>query len=292
MAYNIFKPNQFINEFQKRQELINIEKPIISQYYTESRAKLKPSIIENVNVNNYNKENLTDESAIRTSLINELSPILKNQTVNFVEGLVKSNDLYAFYKFSKPFLNEVKDIRNLDSNFLYELWTRYKSKMLIESEKTINIPSVLTAEEYEKKLQNPSFKKTQKINKLLNTLEIPEYDENIKRLDKKNKTENIENLLYHAPYGYREHYNPHKREKTYLTNRKPLQHLSKKSQLYYDTKKQQDLNKYYNKFLETYSKTIPSTQSSKASTAYSTPTTSRSSLHGGSIPGQTYYARR
>lgn len=192
MAYNIFKPNEFINEFKKRQELTNFEKPIISQYYTESRAKQKPSIQENITIKDIN---LNDESAIRNSLIDELRPLLKDQTINFIENIIKSNDLIAFYKFSKNFLNEVKDIRNLDSTFLHELWNRYKTKMLINYQNKQNIPSpsILTAEEYEAKVKKnkPSnmidydkVKEQELFNK-----QVEEADRNFK-----NQLRNIERL--------------------------------------------------------------------------------------------------
>ena len=53
----------------------------------------------------------------------------------------------AFYKFGKAFLISVKDISNLDSAFLADLWSKYKSKMLIYAE--TNLPKTgLTATEY------------------------------------------------------------------------------------------------------------------------------------------------
>ena len=127
MAYKQFPSDKYLKEVQQKLRLVEIEKPIIDKYYTEFRAKIKPTIAEL-------PENL-NESEIRNYVINELSPILKNQTINFVENLSKANDLMAFYKFGKAFLISVKDIRNLDSSFLADLWSKYKSKMLIASER-------------------------------------------------------------------------------------------------------------------------------------------------------------
>ncbi len=370
MAYNIFKPDSFYAEIKKKQDLYNIEKPIINQYYTESRAKLKPTIIENVNVKDIN---INDENAIRNSLINELRPILRDQTINFIETLYKSNDLIAFYKFGKPFLNEVKDIRNLDATFLLELWNRYKKKMLIDNSNKINIPSILTAEEYEAKVKknkpsnmidydkqkeqelfnkqteeaNRNYK-TQlrnierlntssnieegrilrnKINKNLQKLEEKEkrkeqllnkkqqeqrniqkknldfikqklaehnkYIEdknrnemmledpylyksnkykknlsplvtNLEQYPKKratNKNNDIDILLYNAPYGYKSHFDPYTQEKSYIVG-KPLKHLPKGSLLEKEIKQNKEQHKIYNK------------------------------MKGGNLPGITYYSRR
>ena len=145
MAYKIFPNDKYLAEIKKEISNNNIEIPIINKYYTELRAKQNPSL-EELPPN-------PNESQIRNYVINELSPILKNQTVNFVENLIKANDLMAFYKFGKTFLNEVKDIRNLDSSFLADLWRKYKSKMLIYAES--NVPKTgLTANEYENALKH------------------------------------------------------------------------------------------------------------------------------------------
>ena len=145
MAYKIFPNDKYLAEIKKEISNNNIEIPIINKYYTELRAKQKPSLEE--------LPPILDESQIRNYVINELSPILRNQTVNFVENLIKANDLMAFYKFGKTFLNEVKDIRNLDSSFLADLWRKYKSKMLIYAES--NLPKTgLTANEYENALKH------------------------------------------------------------------------------------------------------------------------------------------
>jgi len=139
MAYKIFQTDKIYAEIKLKNKLINIEKPIINQYYNEVRSKIKPTIQE--------LPPNPDENQIRNILTNELSPILKSQTSNFIEKLKNSNDLLAFHKFSTAFINTIKDIRYLDSNFLYDLWSKYKSKMLssnnkIEEEEKHAIPVV------------------------------------------------------------------------------------------------------------------------------------------------------
>jgi len=135
MAYKQFRNDLYIKEIQQKLKNIAVEQPIIDKYYSEFRAKLKPTIEESPPNPNNNQ--------IRNIIINELSPILKSQTSNFIETLSNSNDLIAFYKFGPAFLNQVKDIRNLDSSFLNALWNKYKSKMLtndFEEEEKYSIP--------------------------------------------------------------------------------------------------------------------------------------------------------
>jgi uncharacterized protein YdiU (UPF0061 family) len=146
MANRVFHTREYINEIKANNKINKLEQPIIDKYYDEFRAKLKPTIATPIEFKNDNE--------IRNYLINELSPILHNQTSNFVETLSKSNDLKAFYKFGRAFLHEVKDIRNLDSNFLNDLWSKYKSKMVIASENIQPSPTTLTATQYENLLKN------------------------------------------------------------------------------------------------------------------------------------------
>ena len=146
MAYKQYPTDKYLKEIQQRLRLVDAEKPIIDKYYTEFRAKIKP-IIEQLPEN-------PNESQLRNYIINELSPILKDQTSNFVENLSKSNDLMAFYRFGKTFLNTVKDIRNLDSAFLADLWSKFKSKLKIEAEAQLLPKTGLTASEYENALKH------------------------------------------------------------------------------------------------------------------------------------------
>ena len=135
MAYKQFRNDLYIKEIQQKLKNISVEQPIIDKYYSEFRAKLKPTIEETTKDANSNQ--------IRNIIINELSPILKNQTSNFIETLSNSNDLIAFYKFGPAFLNQVKDIRDLDSSFLIALWNKYKSKILtndFEEEEKYAVP--------------------------------------------------------------------------------------------------------------------------------------------------------
>jgi len=135
MAYKQFRNDLYIKEIQQKLKNIAVEQPIIDKYYSEFRAKLKPTIEETTKDANSNQ--------IRNIIINELSPILKNQTSNFIETLSNSNDLIAFYKFGPAFLNQVKDIRDLDSSFLIALWNKYKSKILtndFEEEEKNSVP--------------------------------------------------------------------------------------------------------------------------------------------------------
>jgi len=135
MAYKQFRNDLYIKEIQQKLKNIAVEQPIIDKCYSEFRSKLKPTIEESPPNPNNNQ--------IRNIIINELSPILKNQTSNFIETLSNSNDLIAFYKFGPAFLNQVKDIRNLDSSFLIALWNKYKSKILtndFEEEEKYAVP--------------------------------------------------------------------------------------------------------------------------------------------------------
>ena len=133
MAEKQFRNNLYIKEIYQKLKNIAVEQPIIDQYYSDIRSKIKPTIQElppNPN-----------ENQLRNILTNELSPILKNQTSNFIENLKNSNDLIAFYKFGPDFLNQIKDIRDIDSNFLSDLWNKYKSRML--NDDSDNIPELL-----------------------------------------------------------------------------------------------------------------------------------------------------
>lgn len=126
MAYNIFHPDKYIAELKHRQSLDIIEKPIIEKYYSELRAKQKPTLEELLPPPN--------EQQIRVIVTNELSPILKNtqQVAYVIEELANSNDLLSFYKIGKLFLSSIKDVRNIDSNFLLQLWSKFKTKLLDE----------------------------------------------------------------------------------------------------------------------------------------------------------------
>jgi hypothetical protein len=127
MAYNVFHPDEYLREIQAKKRVNAIAQPIIDQYYEEYRAKLKPSVEE--------LPPTANENDIRLAVTKELSQILKGSNVsNVVESLSKANDLRSFYRFSKPFLTQIKDIRNLDASFLLDLWAKYKSKLLIKSE--------------------------------------------------------------------------------------------------------------------------------------------------------------
>lgn len=123
MASNIFRTKNIYSEIATAIKNQNEETPIIDKYYTEVRLKAKPSI---------EAANITDENHLRRILINELSPILKDQTTNFIERLATANDLTAFYKFSKIFIAGTKDIRDIDASFMFKLWEKFKSKMIIE----------------------------------------------------------------------------------------------------------------------------------------------------------------
>jgi len=122
MTYKIFKTDLIYKEIQQKLSLIKQEKPIIDKYYAEIRAKIKPTIDE--------LPPNPDENQLRYYLTNQLSPILKDQTPNFIAKLSNSNDLIAFYRLSSDFLFEVEDIQSIDSNFLYDLWIKYKQRVL------------------------------------------------------------------------------------------------------------------------------------------------------------------
>lgn len=152
MAYKQFRNDDYISDINKKLNLINIEKPIIDKHSAFIRAKMKPTL----DVVNEDTSLLTD-SEIRNKIIRDLSPILHNQTVNFVETLGRNNDLKAFYAFYNVFVPTIKNIRNLDSSFMQDLWNKFKDKMRIESESIISttFPGI-KASEYERIIREKS----------------------------------------------------------------------------------------------------------------------------------------
>jgi hypothetical protein len=139
MAERVYHTQAYINELKQKQKLITLSQPIIDKYYAEVRAKLKPSVEEVLDN--------PDENKIRFIISNELSPILKSQTTNFIEKIDKTGDLNAFYKLSKDFIHRIKNVRGLDSSFTYNLWVKYKNELLsadnnVEEEEKKAIPVV------------------------------------------------------------------------------------------------------------------------------------------------------
>jgi len=156
MAYKQFPTDKYITEIKRKANIQRFESPIIHKFNTELRAKVKPTITE--------LPPTASENDIRSALTNELSKVLKASDVpNVIENLSKANDLRSFYRFSKTFLNQIKDIRNLDASFFLDLWSKFKSQMLssvgfskleIQSEREGVVPfQGQTAAEYEKSLK-------------------------------------------------------------------------------------------------------------------------------------------
>ena len=197
MSYKQYRPDEYLKEIQHNLRLEKLEKPIIEKYYTELRAKIKPTIEPII-------DNLTN-SEIRNLVISELSPILKDQTVNFVENLSKSNDLMAFYKFSKLFLSSVKDIRNIDSAFLADLWSKFKSKMLSSVDKTRPTEEIIKPSEKLKKmyLEDKIINRPTRLPRKyaltkLETADLEHYPKGVKNI-----SYDVEHLAQTNPYGYR-----------------------------------------------------------------------------------------
>lgn len=199
MSYKQHRADKYLNEIKQNLKLEKLEKPIIEKYYNEFRAKIKPTTEPII-------DNLTD-SEIRNLVISELSPVLKDQTVNFVENLVKTNDLMAFYKFSKLFLNSVKDIRNIDSAFLSDLWRKFKSKMLSNVEKTPPIEAeIIKPDEKLKKMyleekiinRPTKFKSRKYALSKLETADLEPYPKGVKGI-----SHDVEHLALTNPFGYR-----------------------------------------------------------------------------------------
>lgn len=147
MAYKQFPTDKYLAELRKEVNIEAMTKPIIQKHNAELRAKVKPTVEE--------LPPTASDNEIRSALTNELSKVLKAPDVPYViESLFKANDLRSFYRFSKAFLNQIKDIRNLDASFLLDRWSKFKSQMLIESERVNAIPfQGQTAAEYEKSLR-------------------------------------------------------------------------------------------------------------------------------------------
>lgn len=123
MAYKQFPTDKYIAEIKRKANIQSFESPIIRKFNTELRAKIKPTITE--------LPPTASENDIRSALTTELSKVLKSSDVpNVIENLSKANDLRSFYRFSKTFLNQIKDIRNLDASFFLDLWSKFKSQML------------------------------------------------------------------------------------------------------------------------------------------------------------------
>ena len=73
MAEKQFRNNLYIKEIYQKLKNIAVEQPIIDQYYSDIRSKIKPTIQElppNPN-----------ENQLRNILTNELSPILKKSNI-------------------------------------------------------------------------------------------------------------------------------------------------------------------------------------------------------------------
>lgn len=273
MAYKQYPTDKYLKEVQQKLHLLEVQKPIIDKYYSEVRAKVKPTI-EQLPEN-------PSESQIRNYIINELSPILKNQTVNFVENLMKANDLMAFYKFGKAFLNEVKDIRNLDSSFLADLWSKYKSKMLIYAES--NLPKTgLTATEYENALKHnrkiaSSSERERYENQLLNYPYLSTQNNEIEnmRLNDKNVSQKVPRELVLEQI------------KEYPMVRTKKQLLNKTRQILHKTKQQMAQNDLLN-IVNIAKNTI----APRGYTAKGKPRKVKQSSTGRGLPGITVYARR
>jgi len=151
MVGAVFSPDDYIRNLKAKQQVNAIAQPVIDQYYTEFRAKLKPTVQEP-------PPDGSNESQLQFYLVNLLSPILHSQTSNFIERIRAAGDLKAFAKFGKNFLEQVKNVNNLDSSFLFDLWAKYKKKMLIASESSSPAFQGQTSNEYAKSINKNYYK--------------------------------------------------------------------------------------------------------------------------------------
>ena len=152
MAYKQYPVDKYVDELHKKLVVQQQQIPIIQKYNAELRAKIKPTVGD--------FPPTATESEMRSILTTELSKVLKASDVpNVIEHLAKANDLKAFYNFSKLFLAQVKDVRNLDASYILNLWSRFKSKMLIVAETSANAPPFQgqTAAEYERAIKRNEF---------------------------------------------------------------------------------------------------------------------------------------
>jgi hypothetical protein len=191
MAYKIFPTDKYIKEIKQKIAINNETIPSIQEYYKELRTKQVPTIQE--------LPSNPDENQIRNIIRNELSSIstsLNSQDISYIiETLSKSNDLLAFYKYAKSFINHIKDIRGLNSSFLLQLWAKFKSNLIIEAEETPLSSTSMTVAKYEKLLQN-------KKNKLEELYKEEEGKKNLEHYNKLNsflhKQEKNKNLIYQS----------------------------------------------------------------------------------------------
>jgi len=160
MAYKQFPTDKYLAELRKEVNIEAMTKPIIQKHNAELRAKVKPTVEE--------LPPTASDNEIRSALTNELSKVLKAPDVPYViESLSKANDLRSFYRFSKAFLNQIKDIRNLDASFLLDRWSKFKSQMLIESERVNAVPfQGQTAAEYEQAYNRSQTHKKHLVSKI------------------------------------------------------------------------------------------------------------------------------
>jgi hypothetical protein len=82
---------------------------------------------------------LADLDKIRESLRPTLTSIFKSTQIanNFLDYLTRTDDLVNFYQLEKPFLRQIEGTRNIDLNYMTDLWKRYRTKMLKNIEKSV-----------------------------------------------------------------------------------------------------------------------------------------------------------
>jgi hypothetical protein len=287
MAYKQYPADKYLKEVQQKLRLLEVEKPIIDKYYNELRAKIKPSIQE--------LPPNADERTIRNTLIPELMAVLKNsQDVQYVlEELTKSNDLYAFYRLSKKFLSDIKDIRSINSSFLLQLWSKYKSKILNEAQK-LPVTEITKPDEKLKKLyldekisNRPMFKSKAHQLQLtpLNTSNLEQYPKG-----NLNKSYNVEYLAHTNPFGYRQKTGPKNQLEVEYTKTPRKGTASKKLATTESTESTESVAaspKIFDKRTGTYKKSLTATSEPKGNGLRMHP-----KFAGRGVAGITNYARR
>jgi hypothetical protein len=117
--------SSFVRNIYKKQYLNKIEEPIIDKYYTDVRNNQKA--IPEILIDRMEKQLSTNE--MRNIIFSELKSVLSNPS-QFIEELFNNNEIEIFYKFANLFLNQIKGVRNIDSNYLSQLWNVFKENLL------------------------------------------------------------------------------------------------------------------------------------------------------------------
>lgn len=212
MATKIFNVGALERELALERKISELQKPIINEYFIENRAKLKPTV---------GQVSQPSQMVYRDPVKVKLESILKPNEAQYVlMSLEKSNELHSFYQFSDPFLKSVRGT-NLDASYLLDLWAKFKNNLI----STSAIPSIsgssMTAEQYQKSLND----KREKINRINLELEnLGSQAQSLKdRAEQKGLAIQINSLkqAYKAYKDYKAAENEKKKQKQFTSTMYP-----------------------------------------------------------------------